>query len=822
MIDPTIPLSVDDQTPLSVGIEEETEGPNITELDDGGVEVDLGEGEDDIEELAFGHDENLADLLTDQELSSLASELISDFEADLRSRSSWEKTYQKGLDLLGLTIEDRSTPWPGACGVYHPILTEAVIRFQAQTIMEIYPASGPAKTKIMGKVDPDKLKRADRVENEMNYIITEKMPDYRAETEQLLFKLAMAGSAFRKVYYDPIADRPAAVFVPAEDFVTAYGTSDLKTSPRYTHVMRMYPNEVRQLQLDGFYRDIDLPEPTPDYTELDKKYDKLSGDAPVIDNDERHKILEMHVDLDLPGFEDEDGLLLPYIVTVEKGSRTILSIRRNWKEDDEKKIKRIHFAPYQYLPGLGFYGTGLIHLIGGIAKSATSILRQLVDAGTLSNLPAGLKARGLRIKGDDSPIMPGEFRDVDVASGNIRDSITFLPYKEPSAVLYQLLGSLVEEGRRVGSIAEIDVGESNPEAPVGTTLALLERSMKVMSAVQARVHESLGKELRLIAGVVRDYMPPEYEYDVSDDTGATYSRYDDFGNGIDIIPVSDPNASTMAQKVMQYQAALQLAQQSPEIYDLPLLHRQMLEVLNIKNADQIIKQEVDPGVMDPVTENMFALQGKGIKVYPEQDHDSHLKVHAAFMQDPKYSQFISQSPNAQAFTAAMQSHMAEHLAFSYRRALEMKVGVSLPNPGDKLPDNVENDISKLAALGAEKLSAANAQAAQQQQQQQEANDPLNIIQKKELEIKAREVAIKELTAEVDALVKANKILQEDRKIGLEEEKVGIAQRGEMVQSVKDALELIRIAGGSIPGEVDANVQPEQGAPVPQAPPPQQQ
>lgn len=794
MIDPTIPLSVDDQRPVTVGLEDAApEGPIVTEMEDGGVEIDFGD-DSPLEEIVE-HDSNLADMLSDSELASLASELIGDFDADLRSRGDWEKAYVKGLDLLGLRIEDRTTPWPGACGVYHPILTEAVIRFQAQTIMEIYPASGPAKTKIMGKVTPEKLKQSDRVEQELNYVITEKMTDYRAETEQLLFKLAMAGSAFRKVYYDPVAERPAAAFVPAEDFVTAYGTTDLKTSPRYTHVMRMYPNEVRQLQLSGFYRDVDLPEPSPDYSEIEKKQDRLTGEIPAVENDDRHKILEMHVDLDLPGFESDDGLLLPYIITMDKSSQTILSIRRNWREDDPMRVKRLHFVPYQYLPGLGFYGTGLIHLIGGIAKSATSILRQLVDAGTLSNLPAGLKARGLRIKGDDSPIQPGEFRDVDVASGSIRESITFLPYKEPSAVLYQLLGNLVDEGRRIGSIAEMNVGESNPEAPVGTTLALIERSMKVMSAVQARVHESLGKELRLIADVIKDFMPDEYEYDVSDESGQTFSRTDDFGGGVDIIPVSDPNASTMAQKVMQYQAALQLAQQSPELYDLALLHRQMLEVLNIKNADQIIKQQTEPPMMDPVTENMMALQGKPFKVYAEQDHDAHLKVHAAFMQDPQYQQFISQSPNAQAFAAAMQAHMAEHMAYSYRRAIELKIGVSLPEQGQQLPPNVENDIAKLASLGAQKLQQAHVQEAAQAKAQQEAQDPLNVIQRKELEIKERLAKVKEMEAEVDALVKANKI-------AMDYEQLGIKQRGEMLTSVKEAIS-IATAAGEITPEMDA-------------------
>ena len=799
------PLSIEAQRPLAVDVSSEMPS-NVTELEDGSVEIDLAP--DTPEEEVVEHGANLADVMREQDLTSLAADLVADFEDDLRSRSQWEKTYMKGLDLLGLKIDERTNPWPGACGVFHPILAEAVIRFQAQTIMEILPPSGPAKTKIMGKVTPEKLKQASRVENEINYIVTEKMPGYRSEMEQMLFKLALAGSAFKKVYFDPNTGVPVSRFVAAEDFVVAYGTSDLRTCPRYTHVERYYPNEIVKLQISGFYREVDLPEPSIDYSELQRKYDKLNGEEPTIQNDDRHTILEMHVDLDLPGFENEDGLALPYIVTIDKSSRTILAIRRNWAEGDESYAKQQYFASYEYLPGLGFYGTGLIHLIGGIAKSATSILRQLVDAGTLSNLPGGLKARGLRIKGDDSPIQPGEFRDVDVPGGRIQDSISFLPYKEPSAVLYQLLGNLVDEGRRIGSIAEIDVGESNPEAPVGTTLALIERSMKVMSAVQARVHESLGKELRLIADVVKDYMGPEYEYDVSDDSGQTYSRTEDFGGPVDIIPVSDPNASTMAQKVMQYQAALQLAQQSPELYDLALLHRQMLEVLNIQNADQIIKTQTPPPAMDPITENMMALQGKPFQVYPDQDHDAHLQVHTAFMQDPKYQQFISQSPNAQAFQSAMQAHMAEHMAFSYKREIELKVGVNLPKPEEMVPPQLQNDIAKISALGAAKLVQTHAQQMAAQEAQQQANDPLTVIQKQELEIKQKLADIKEMEAEVKALVEANKMI-------LEYKKSGISERGEMIDSVTKALGLINQAETIMPNA--APVQPVPGQPAPQAP-----
>ncbi len=763
MAEPYIPISPE-TPPVMVDLPEENLGPNVTPTEDGGVTVDFGDS-DPAELVSEDHSENLAEVMEEVELLSLASDLVADFEADLETRKDWEKAYTQGLDLLGLKIEERTVPWPGACGVYHPVLTEAVIRFQAQTIMEVFPASGPVKTKIVGKSNEELLKQAHRVQEEMNFVVTEKMTDYRSETEQLLFRLPLAGSAFRKVYYDTVNKRPAAVFVPAEDFVVAYGTTDLATCPRYTHVTRMYPNELRKLQVSGFYRDIDIPDPAPDYSNLQKKYDKVKGETPSIIDDPRHTIIEMCVDLDLPGFESEDGVELPYVVTIEKSSRKVLSIKRNWKEGDPSYAKRQYFVHYQYLPGLGFYGTGLIHLIGGIAKSATSILRQLVDAGTLSNLPGGLKARGLRIKGDDNPIMPGEFRDVDVASGNIRDSITFLPYKEPSAVLYQLLGNLVDEGRRIGSIAEMDVGESNPEAPVGTTLALLERSMKVMSAVQARVHDALGKEFKLIAEVIKEYMPPDYEYAASDDPNIQHDRTKDFGDPVDIIPVSDPQAATMAQKVMQYQAAMQLAQQAPPgMYNMELLHRQMLQALNVQNVDLIIQGQAQAVSMDPVTENQMVMAGKPITVFIEQDHDAHIKVHTNFMQDPIYQQFVSQSPNAQSFVGAMQQHLAEHFAYSYRRQMELKLGVSLPQMGQKMPPDIENDIAKLASVAADRLLQQHNAEAAQAKQMQEANDPLTIVQREELKIKDKLADVKAAQAEADAKYKEDRIALEAAKI----------------------------------------------------------
>ena len=760
-MEPYIPVSPE-TPPINVEVPGEDLGPTVTPDDEGGVTVDFGETADE-EGAAPEHFDNLAEYMDDGDLSSIAADLISDFDNDLNTRAEWEKAYIQGLDLLGLKIDERTTPWPGACGVFHPVLTEAVIRFQAQTIMEVFPSSGPVETKIVGKADEEVLKQAQRVKQEMNYVVTEKMRDYRSETEQLLFRLPLAGSAFRKVYYDTVNKIPAAVFVPAEDFVVAYGTTDLAACPRYTHVTRMYPNELRKLQVSGFYRDIDIPEPTPDYSSLQKKYDKVKGETPSVTDDPRHAILEMCVDLDLPGFEDEDGLELPYVVTIEKSSREVLAIRRNWKEGDPTSTKRQYFVHYQYLPGLGFYGTGLIHLIGGIAKSATSILRQLVDAGTLSNLPGGLKARGLRIKGDDNPIMPGEFRDVDVASGSIRDSITFLPYKEPSSVLYQLLGNLVDEGRRIGSIAEMDVGNSNPEAPVGTTLALLERSMKVMSAVQARVHQSLSREFQLIADVIREYMPPEYEYAVSDTDTNPYSRQADFDGRVDIIPVSDPNASTMAQKVMQYQAAIQLSQNAPEgMYNTEVLHKQMLHALNVPNIDLILPPKDQAVSTDPVTENMHVMSGKAVQVFPEQDHDSHIKVHTSFMRDPIYQQFVSQNPNAQQFIGAIQSHLAEHFAYSYRRQIELKLGVSLPQMGQQLPPDVENDIAKLAAVAADRLLQQH--NAEQELAKQDPNDPLTVMQREELAIKRDAVKVKELVAETDALYKENKLEIEAAKL----------------------------------------------------------
>ena len=692
------------------------------------------------EMMGLGHDDNLAEAMDDRDLDSLASELIGSFRSDKESRADWERSYVKGLDLLGLKHEDRTTPWDGACGVFHPLLTESVIRFQSQSIQEIFPASGPVKTKVVGVIDVDKEKQAERVQDYLNYLLTEKMSEYRSETEKMLFSLPLAGSAFRKVYYDPNLGRPCSMFVPAEDFVVSYGASDLTTCERSTHVMKKSSNDIRKLQVSGFFRDVDLPSPAPDVDPVEQKYNELTGDSNSYDYDDRHTLLEMHVNLDLVGFEDteggeETGIALPYVVTIDLSSRTILSIRRNWYEEDARKLKREHFVHYQYMPGLGFYGFGLIHMIGGLAKSATSLLRQLVDAGTLSNLPGGLKSRGLRIKGDDTPIMPGEFRDVDVPGGTIRDNISFLPYKEPSNVLYQLMGDIVEEGRRFASAGDVKAADMNAEAPVGTTLALLERAMKVMSAVQARLHASMRVELRILTHIVRDFGPDQYPYATKGDPIVP----EDFDDRVDIIPVSDPNAGTMAQRIMQYQAALQLAAQAPEMYDMPLLHRQMLEVLGIRDADKIVPTDADMKPTDPVSENMNLLNGKPIKAFIYQDHEAHIQTHMSLLQDPQVMEVMAKSPNAKKAQAELAAHVQEHLAFQYRQGVEKELGVPLPPPDEPLPEDIEYRISQLVAPAAAQLSGKAQREQQMEQAQKQMQDPLIQIQMQELQIKQADV-----------------------------------------------------------------------------------
>jgi hypothetical protein len=778
-------LEIEIVNPDAITIEEE----------DGSVTIVLDpEMQEDI--VGPSHDSNLAEFMDDSELEKIASELVDQFHTDRESRKDWARTYVKGLDLLGLKIEDRDQPWPGACGVFHPVLLEAVIRFQAQAVTEIFPAGGPVRTQIIGVMNEEKAKQASRVETEMNYLATEVMTEYRDETEQMLFKLPLAGSAFKKVYYDPLMERPVAMLVTAEDFVVGYGAADLDTADRYTHVMKKSANDVLKYMVSGFYRDVDLPDPAPEYSDIETKYDELDGESSVsLEDDDRYTLLEMHVDLDLPEpFSDEDGIARPYVVTVDKSSRTILSIRRNWYEDDEKKRKRQHFVHYRYLPGLGFYGLGLIHIIGGLAKSATSILRQLVDAGTLSNLPAGLKARGLRIKGDNSPLMPGEFRDVDIPGGSIRDNIYPLPYKEPSTVLYQLLGNIVEEGRRIGSVAELDIGAQNPNAPVGTTLALLERNMKVMSGVQARLHASLRKEFRILARIIHDFMPAEYAYEME----GSFDRIKDFDGRVDVIPVSDPNAATMSQRVMQYQAALQLAQQAPQLYNLGLLHRQMLEVLGIKDADKIIKLEGDVPPTDPVTENMKMLEQDAVKAFAYQDHEAHIQVHMAMLNDPKIREMVGQSPFASAIQGGMIEHITEHTAFQYRKEIEKQLGVPLPDPDQPLPEDVEFELSSAVAQAAQKLLQSNQAQAQQQKAEEQAQDPLVQLQQREMALKEAEFQHKQqmdmARLEIDS--KNKEAIRETEQERIEsQERVEGAKLGVKIASDRDRLSKEEIKEG---------------------------
>lgn len=767
----------------------EVEDPKAMTVELPGLEIELEGPEDEVLE----HNENLAEHIDPAELGSIGNELVQAFDADKQSRKDWEETYVKGLELLGLKIEDRTTPWPGACGVYHPILAEAVIRFQSQTIMETFPAGGPVRTKIVGEITVEREKQAERVEQELNYQIQEKMTEFRAEMEQMLFQLPLAGSAFKKTYYDANYQRAASAFVPAEDFVVAYGTTELESCPRYTHVMRLYPNEVKKFQASGFYLDVDLPDPSPEYSEIQKKKDDLTGSTrPSIEYDDRHTILEMHVDLDLEGFEDTDedgektGIALPYIVTIEKQSKQVLSIRKNWDEEDELRRRKSYFTQYKYLPGLGFYGSGLIHLIGGIAKSSTSILRQLIDAGTLSNLPGGLKSRGLRIKGDDTPIMPGEFRDVDIPGGAIRDNITFLPYKEPSQTLFTLMGAMVEEGRRFASIGELPIGQGQQNAPVGTTLALMERALKVMSAIQARIHDSFKKEINLIADVIKEYMPPDYDYQVN----GNYSRHEDFDDRIDIIPVSDPNSATMAQRVISYQAALQLASQAPNLYNLNELHRGMLNAMGINNIDKVLPDVDNLKPRDPVSENMAILNGKPVKAFLYQDHDAHIATHMAAMQDPKLTQIISQSPLAQTIAAAASAHITEHIAFKYKQEVEKQLGFQLPPDEEDLPEDIEYNLSSLISQAAGQLLQKDQAEQQQQQAQQQMQDPVIQMQQQDLQIRQAEVQRKQAKDQADNQFRQLRemIALKKEQMRLEtQEKIAGAQIGARVGSTKESL-----------------------------------
>lgn len=731
-----------------IGVEEVAENEEAIEIeieDPESVTIGIGDTEIVIDPDAMEDDEfnaNLAEELDDKYLAELSLDLLEDFSNDVNSRKDWLETYVDGLELLGLKIEERSEPWEGACAVYHPLLSEALVKFQAETMMETFPAAGPVKTSIIGKETPECLEAAARVQENMNYQLMDKMPEYRPEHERMLWGLGLAGNAFKKVYYDPALERQVSIFVPAEDMVVPYGASNLETAERVTHVMRKTEQELHTLQHLGFYRDIELGEPDYDLDEVEKKIAEQMGfDAT---NDDRYKILEMNVNLDLEGYEDEDkdgktGIALPYIVTIDKGTTEILSIRRNWKQEDELQKRREHFVHYGYIPGFGFYCFGLIHLIGGFSKSGTMLLRQLVDAGTLSNLPGGFKARGLRIKGDDTPIGPGEFRDVDAPSGTIRDNIMMLPYKEPSQVLSALMDKIINEGRRFASAADMKVSDMSANSPVGSTLAILERTLKVMSAVNARIYYSMKKEFGLLKNIIADYTDPDYQYDPSTGTpGAKQSDYEK----VNLIPVADPNAATMAQKVVQYQAVMQMAQQNPDIYDLPELNRQMLDVLGVKNAEKLIPNKDDVKQLGPVTENMNIINGKPVKAFLDQDHEAHIAVHMAFTDDPLIRKLVGQSTKAGMIQAAMEAHIAEHIAFQYRLEIENKLGVPLPPMDEPLPIDIENEVARLTAEAAPKVLGDSSLKASEEERQQQAQDPVLQMQQAELQIKQEEAKTK--------------------------------------------------------------------------------
>jgi hypothetical protein len=780
------------------GIEEEADElmgePDIEiEIEDPeSVSIKAGDLEIVIDPDAEGPDfyNNIAEDIDESELQSLGAELLAYVQDDLDSRKDWEKTYKEGLVLLGLKYEERTEPWDGACGVFHPMITEAVVRFQSETIMETFPAQGPVKTKIIGKDTRKKEEAAARVKEDMNYELTERMPEFRMEHERMLWNLPATGSAFKKVYFDPSLQRQTSVFVPAEDIIVTYGTVSMESAERVTHRMYKTSNEIRKLQVAGFYRDIELGEPSKLKNELQEKKDKESGMSSI--NDDRYALYEIHANLDLPGYEDmEDdeptGIAIPYVITVLDGTNDILSIRRNYYEDDDTKKRRDHFVHYVYIPGFGFYGFGLFHLIGGFAKSATSIMRQLVDAGTLSNLPGGLKSRGLRIKGDDTPIAPGEFRDVDVGAGALRDNILPLPYKEPSATLYQLLGTIVEEGRRFAATADMKISDMSAQAPVGTTLALLERMLKVMSAVQARVHYAFKHELKLLSAIIRDYTDDDYDYDPA--SGPRVAKRADY-DMVEIIPVSDPNAATMSQRVVQYQAVIQLAQMAPQVYDIPALHRQMLEVLGIRNANKLVPLEDDQTPKDPITENMNALKLKPMKAFMYQDHTAHIQTHMNMMNDPAVAALIGQNPQASLIVGALQAHIAEHLGYQYRRQVQDAIGTPLPGPEEKIPEAMEVQISKMVAEGSQIVLAQSQQAQAQQQALQNAQDPIMMAEMQKLQIQQAEVQRKAQKDQADTQIKMLQ-LQLDQLKAQQQAELDGARLGVEIEASQSELDLKR-------------------------------
>ena len=721
---------------IEMAIATDEDMPVMVELEDGSVEISFGEEVEEIDAAPF--DANLADYLEDSQLQEISGDLCEAVESDMAARRDWAETYVMGLDVLGMKYEERTEPWENACGVYSNVLAEAAIRFQAEAMSETFPAAGPVKTKILGEITQDKEDAALRVKTDMNYELTEVMVEYRPEHERLLYSLGLAGSAFKKVYFDPSLGRQIALYIPAEDVIVPYGASNIESAERVTHVMRKTKNEMVKLQAAGFYREIELGDPVSFFSDVEEAKAEQSGVS--LTSDDRYTVLEVHADLNIDGVDGADGedsmqVAKPYVVTLEKGTGKVLAIRRNWNPDDELTLKRQHFVHYAYVPGFGFYGLGLIHIIGGYARAGTSLIRQLVDAGTLSNLPGGLKSRGLRVKGDDTPIGPGEFRDVDVPSGSIRDNIMTLPYTEPSQTLFALLKQITEEGRRLGAISDMNISDMSANAPVGTTLALLERTLKPMAAVQSRVHFSMKQEFKLLRKIIAEYAPEEYLY--MPDRGEPRARRADYAM-VEVIPVSDPNSSTMAQRVVQYQTVLQMAQATPQIYDLPQLHRQMIEVLGIKNADKLVPVKDDIKPSDPVSENMAVIVGKPIKAFIYQDHDAHIATHQAFMQDPSIMAFIGQNPAAQQIMAALSAHIAEHVAFQYRQQMETKLGVPLPPPDSELSKEQEVQLAGLLAKAAQQLTQQKQAAAAQQQAEQKAQDPIIQMQQQELQLKQAE------------------------------------------------------------------------------------
>jgi hypothetical protein len=765
-------------------LEIEIENPDSVTLADGSMEITIIPDGPNIDDF----DANVAEFLDEGELQTIASELVELVESDLNARKEWADTYVKGLDVLGFKYEDRTEPWDDACGVYSTVLAEAVIRFQAETMSETFPAQGPVKTKIIGEVSKEKEESANRVKADMNYQLTERMVEYRSEHERMLYSLGLAGSSFKKVYYDPILRRQVSIYISAEDVIIPYGASHIDTAERITHMMRKTKTELKKLQADGFYRDLELGEPIEYFSDIEKK--KAEEGGYTLTSDDRFALYEVHTYTNINGVDDEDDLPKPYVITIVKGTNEVLSIRRNWDPDDDRQLKRQHFVHYIYVPGFGFYGLGLIHIIGGYARAGTSIIRQLVDAGTLSNLPGGLKSRGLRIKGDDTPIAPGEFRDVDVPSGTVRDNIMTLPYKEPSQVLAGLLEKITQEGRRLGAISDMNISDMSSQAPVGTTLALLERTLKPMAAVQARVHFAMKQEFKLLKEIIKDYANEPYDY-IPEGVDRR-ARAEDYAV-VEVIPVSDPNATTMAQRVVQYQAAFQMAQQSPQIYDLPYLHKQMLEVLGIRNVDKIIPLGEEQKPRDPMSENMGALIGKPMKAFMYQDHDAHIATHQSFMQDPMIMQSIGQNPMAQQIMASLQAHIAEHLGFVYRKQLEERLGVQLPAPNEDIPEELEVEISRLVAQAGTQLQQMHQQQAAQKQAQQMAQDPVVQMQQAELQIKQAEIQRKTQKDQADIELGKKKLSIEEQKVMVEAQKEGSSMQSKaQAQEQKTQLEMLKL------------------------------